>query len=1448
MKLIRLSLFSIVLFLVCVPATAQETVTGRKVLTAPECVINQIVKEIGVIDGSGNINNLLDENITNYATFAGAINATVIASPILTVKDTKHTYASGTVAGFSIVSSGGGSLLSLDLIKAATILLYKGGQLKATIPVREGQSAGVLSLNLINIAGSDEVTSNLSVVSTVDFDEFGLQYTGGVNADVVKTLRIRYAFVGDPVQKTLTKNNFPSVATDNLLNLDKNVIDNDLTNYYIYTPLLSIGYSKAVKIDAGQVIKAGNDIGFLYKEVNILNLSVAQSTAIRLYDASNKQVAEYIFNTNVLGLAVGTGGMTDISIPATVDFRYAELGFYSAISVSLGSKNIYYGYTREKPTVIHHHIYNISAGAEICDSQTTYQLTGTDITWSLVSQPAGANAQVTKAGTVTGMSVNGPYIFRATPTDGCPPKDVTIQKGIVPAVIDPGCNNVLSAGPDNVELCSNTDHGVTGSLISISNLQNKERIIDGNENSYAEYVGGLSLASNLHLVGVKKKTGTFNAAGDIKRVGFMVQTAEEGLGLNALQFFSIRLYKDGQTEPVYNSLIDNSNAISVGLIGSSQNDKMRFSIEVPAGIDFNEISLWTSGLLQLNLSSLRIYYAFTDVNDDCFSYTDPADMCSTTLISAEGTGASFNYDATGVSGLASVTSVMTNLSGIIDGSTQTSAVITGVKLASQTEIAVKTGRVFGRTNQLGIIMDSKTYLAGVGVGSFLTVQTYYKGVATGDEFTNWEVLGADVIGYGDKSYLMMNPKTDFDEVRLIFTKIAGVLDGTNIYGLFVRNDNDEDGIPNCMDDTSCSDDLAGIVIDEICQNSPLHITGKGTNNGTYSYYWEYQGNKIEGTFKVGIDGSFDITTTASATQPGKFTLSFYGEGETTGIYDRFIKSVPFIVHPLQTTWKINPINQNWNEWLNWSDGTPYCCTDVIIPTGAALYPVLTDAAENCCRYIHFEPASEVVNTHNLTYTRAWVDMTLAPNRYYMLSAPLKSMYTGDMFIPVSSTEAAHFPVLDAASYPDNRFNPRIYQRLWEKKAPGKLYDNSSTQLAIATTQWSRHFNSVAYNYGLGTGVSVWVDNGTSQAGSYTFRFPKVHSAYKYYDEYSQGGTTVSENIDRTNAGRFIYEDNNSAITFPLTINLTTDENSEYFLAGNPFMSHIDVAEFLNENSATVASLKLYDGNSSNSAVEVDGQLLSSNGDFTSIAPLQSFFIQAKTAGTTLQIKYTEAMLVSAPTVALRSSTSADLLRITARSGLNSSAVSLYLGDMEGKQSEVLFDGEIKPALTLYAVSGNRAMDICESPQKGDLPLGLYLSESAPVELNFELATNGINETWELVDLAEGKIYLIENNLHINLGVTDSNVARYVVRQASSSNVENDGQQVYVVRNSPEEVTINTTGTDLSSVSVYNVQGVLIGKKDEIRSTTHTIFIPGNGVYILVIKLVDGKEEQIKLLN
>lgn len=102
----------------------------RKALVAPDCMINTMINVVDVASGTNEMNNLLDENLDNYASLAGLASVGALSEPVVSVKDLKYTYPAGTVAGFCIQSEAGSKLLSLEVLKSVSIILYKDGRIR----------------------------------------------------------------------------------------------------------------------------------------------------------------------------------------------------------------------------------------------------------------------------------------------------------------------------------------------------------------------------------------------------------------------------------------------------------------------------------------------------------------------------------------------------------------------------------------------------------------------------------------------------------------------------------------------------------------------------------------------------------------------------------------------------------------------------------------------------------------------------------------------------------------------------------------------------------------------------------------------------------------------------------------------------------------------------------------------------------------------------------------------------------------------------------------------------------------------------------------------------------------------------------------------------------------------------------------------------------------------
>lgn len=830
----------------------------RRALTGRHCMVNKLVSVVEVGNWVRDLDNMVDEDINNVAVFPSVASVGVGAKPITSIRDVENHYAAGTTAGFSLVASTGASVLNLAVANAWTINFYLEGKLMGTKAVTTGQNAGGVGLTLIKLPGSDEVTLDLSATAPCEFDEISLMPTGLADASVITNTRIKYAFVGDDKVNTITQTSMQNYAADHgrlpftldqgaqqrqggnslLVNgtetgywVGSDLINDDLTDGVAWG-VISIGANLDCRVgaaisrndpDQSMPFKKGSTVGFKVSTGSLLKLPVGTWAKIRLfkgewveksslvwgtyYEYVQTQVQEETINANVLSLSLVSGGEQFPTITANEDFSHMEVTFYTVLSVDLGGMKGWYGFVSDPPSVSHKCDLGLSANASICSKDTEYQLTAAmPVTWEITEQPGSAS--IDENGKLTGISpeIDGNYVIKATAADGCFDY-ITITHGL--GLSSQSCDNPIFNNGENATYVLTESVNDGGALININgNLQNPENVLNQSLEDYAIFSSALNatVVENLPIVGVKKTNGLISDGSNAHRIGFIVEAQSTGLTADVIDLFNIRTYNNGvQTS---SNVIKETNSVKVKLIGSNKTQKLRFAVDIPAGVQFDEFVLWKSGVLDLSIDRFKIYYAFDesivdeDEPTDCF---DPLG-CASTVISNT-TNARIDGNNVQFAGGVNAANVVDNLTFLVDDDINTGISLSNtVSLGDGLVLAVDLGRVYPKTQQVGLIMDSKTYLAGVKAGSWITIKTYLNGVEK-DSHSDWSVLGVNAIGYGDKSYIFINPTSDYDEVRVTIANIANLLEfDSKYYGIFVRNDYDQDGTPDCKDDDSCSEE------------------------------------------------------------------------------------------------------------------------------------------------------------------------------------------------------------------------------------------------------------------------------------------------------------------------------------------------------------------------------------------------------------------------------------------------------------------------------------------------------------------------------------------------------------------------------------------------------------------------------------------------------------------
>lgn len=1181
-------------------------------LVGKNCVINQIDKDL--VDVFGNVsslNNLLDTNLDNYVSLSGLAGIELAYHQIISVKDVENSYSGKDLeAGFILQSTSEGSnLLTADVLKLFVIETYLNGE-KQESSVYDGAESGLLDLNLITIA--EDGKTKVSIRTNKPFNEVRLAVSG-VNVEAFKQLKLYYAYVGENEMKPITQtvhypkasvhghktNGIASSWTSAMWNWPKQKeklvgknSESDGVGFGTISGLLSDPH---VTINAGETIPANTEIGFMVESGSVLAIELFNNTILTTYDANDNEVESKKI-VSVLGLSALSGGKTTVSMVTTKPCQQIKIQF-GGLNIDLGGTKIYYAYTRDAKVEVENDCdLKLSADIAVCD-QASLQLNGVSgITWSIHRQPEGANASVSASGFVSGMTKSGEYVIKAQ--KGNCIDYITINNSPV-SQISSECNRPIVG--DYVKPYAPAGGGCLLCL-SPDLDDNSDNVVDTDLTNYIEYTKGLDLLSNTSIYGVQRIDGIPYSASESepRRVGFIMQATDQFLTADVLKFFVIKTYLGDNLQE--SSPIDENDAVGANLIGGMSN-QMRYSFV--ATKPFDKVTLWTAGVLSLNLSKFRIYYAFEEpAQSDCMAQYSSGSCLS--LLSAQ-QGATINYERTGFNGVANVGASMRNLSNLIDGDMNTYAfVYKTAGIAANTTVSIKANQVFEHGYQTGFVVEEQTWLGNVDLLRFLKIKTYLNGVETGDESIKPEVLSLDLIGSYGKSLIAITPTKPFDEVVLDMSGLVDALVELKVYGAFVQPDTDGDGIPDCMDKNPCGEELIPSTAGVYCVGDQVEVSITGGDP------------KSDYTLQIGNE-TYPFTESLVsfvANIPGQFDCTIFKNGEE--VYT----NLPITIHPLETQWT-GAISTDWNDWNNWTAGVPYTCTNVIIPsvdelvkTNGVHYPVLNKGMEYYCNGIHFKPGAELVYQNYLNYVNAWVSVNLTPEKSYMLSIPLTKTYSGDFFIPDEASALGkdlRNPFTEEIIGDVNRANPFVTCYSWNgswKKFTGAKVLNEELKAGRA----------VAINAKKG---SIFEDSTLLE-----MLFGKADTIYQYYNSV---GTTSSrtENIDRDGYGQFIFPHIKGEKLNPFTVTLSTDKAQSAFAVANPFMCHIDVDSLIEANKQNISKIWINNDVENNSNASFDPSKLTElvKGKGLKIAPTISFFVETKQPTKELDLTFSEGMMV-----------------------------------------------------------------------------------------------------------------------------------------------------------------------------------------------------------------------------
>lgn len=414
--------------------------------------------------------------------------------------------------------------------------------------------------------------------------------------------------------------------------------------------------------------------------------------------------------------------------------------------------------------------------------------------------------------------------------------------------------------------------------------------------------------------------------------------------------------------------------------------------------------------------------------------------------------------------------------------------------------------------------------------------------------------------------------------------------------------------------------------DASCTLCPIRVLLSGTNMSEGTNYSLYRDTEKKGVFDTKYKLEFVETVS------GTFDYTIKDEmGDV-------VKTFSMTVHPAAATWKKNSSTTRWGDSANWESvtgtGAPIWCTDVTISEDAATYPILE--AGDACRDITFKNGATVGQIQQLLYRKAFVELNPERNRWYMLSDPLRYMYSADYHGDMTWVNAE---------------SPKVFMMYFNVSSS----TNPDGRTGYVVGDFSTPFAKLEEGLPTGKGFALWINgkanglnyNDTSFPTGTPYKFPRRLAngsdvSYSYHDKATGAWLTPVKDLNRgdmagipndsvwtvshdnlsskqkNNRYRFLFEESfaNGASKVAVAAGTTN-------IIGNPFMSHIDFAKFAEDNTDNIYGYyRIWDGNKFYAYIVGGNTEIWSglNGLSTEISteslsqfipPMQSFFIETK---------------------------------------------------------------------------------------------------------------------------------------------------------------------------------------------------------------------------------------------
>ena len=532
---------------------------------------------------------------------------------------------------------------------------------------------------------------------------------------------------------------------------------------------------------------------------------------------------------------------------------------------------------------------------------------------------------------------------------------------------------------------------------------------------------------------------------------------------------------------------------------------------------------------------------------------------------------------------------------------------------------------------------------------------------------------------------------------------------------------------------------------------------------------------------------------------------------------------------------------------------------------------------NLCDEIYFKPEAELLDPCYLIYRKAYVEKEMEPNKWYIVSSPLRDTYAGDMYVPKADgrqqTEAFRPISFDETLYSRNAYP--VYQRSWDKGGrevvdgvtfyeaadhDGKLtrIDTlSDNSLNVESLYWSHVYNRMDVPYADGKGFAIkMTDDYMSSASSplALLRLPKADTSYAYY---AANGTEsdVRTEVSKSEAYRLLVEPSNEEGTFShidqqLSANIHAD--NAYHMLGNPYPATISAYLFLKANPSLTPKIWTLEAGRLEGHI-IDLNLAYDRRNDVLITPMQAFFVKVSDGETApAAATFSTTMTVDRWISTSNKLVSQDGLTVTAMAedGKAASVARVVINENASEEFddtedvELLNNSALSSLPQVYTVAGSEAVALNNVPGIEWLPIGVVAATSSRVWLSFHTDRAHRDCLWifdaktrSFTPVSEADSIAIEANDH----------GRYYITTASSLPSEDAViSEVKIFSPCAGKLTATAANSMISTLYIYSLNGQLVTSRHNIAASNATVDLH-SGLYVVTAETENSSKATQKVI-